>query len=200
MRGLEAVVFLLLSAASCERPADEPPRSEGAAQAGPSEMALEARCRDNDADACDVLGARYLVGHGVDKDETRAHELRRKALALLVDDCAKGDAQACARMPPPATPRARPAAVAPATPSAGPDDAGPLGVEIRKDGSLWVDAAVRTEAELGALAKTACTSSESRVVIRADESVPHATVIRVLDVLKQSGCAKIAFGVTPLSP
>lgn len=195
------MVAMALCAAACEGLAADEPSAEAPAEPGPSPMALEAKCRDNDANACEVLGALYLVGHGVEKDEARAHELRRKALALFVDECEKGDATACDRVPPPATPRAKPTAVVPTTPSAAAVDVhSPLGVELRRDGSLWVDAAPHTEAELGALARGACTNAERRVVIRADSSVPHASVIRVLDVLKQSGCAKIAFGVAPRSP
>jgi biopolymer transport protein ExbD len=40
---------------------------------------------------------------------------------------------------------------------------------------------------------------ELRAVIRADPSVSHGRVIRVLDLLKQSGISKIAFGVAPSS-
>jgi len=36
-----------------------------------------------------------------------------------------------------------------------------------------------------------------RVVIRADKKVEHGRVIRVLDILKQAGLAKFAFGVAP---
>ena len=40
---------------------------------------------------------------------------------------------------------------------------------------------------------------EVRAVIKADGTVPHARVMQVLDVLRQSGIAKVAFGVVPLS-
>ena len=40
----------------------------------------------------------------------------------------------------------------------------------------------------------------TRAVIKADAAVPHGRVIHVLDLLKQAGVAKIAFGVTPVSP
>jgi biopolymer transport protein ExbD len=43
-------------------------------------------------------------------------------------------------------------------------------------------------------------NNELRAVIKADSSVPHGRVIHVLDLLKQAGVAKIAFGVTPVSP
>jgi biopolymer transport protein ExbD len=37
-------------------------------------------------------------------------------------------------------------------------------------------------------------------VIKADGTVQHQRVIHVLDLLKQAGIAKIAFGVTPIAP
>jgi len=39
---------------------------------------------------------------------------------------------------------------------------------------------------------------ELRAVIRADTSVQHGRVIHALDLLKQAGISKIAFGVTPV--
>ena len=39
---------------------------------------------------------------------------------------------------------------------------------------------------------------DKRAVIRADTSVQHGRVIRTLDLLKQAGISKIAFGVTPV--
>src|SRR5262249_52165200 len=41
---------------------------------------------------------------------------------------------------------------------------------------------------------------ELRAVIKADSAVPHGRVIHVLDLLKQAGVSKIAFGVTPVPP
>ncbi len=43
-------------------------------------------------------------------------------------------------------------------------------------------------------------NSELRAVIKADSAVPHGRVIHVLDLLKQAGVSKIAFGVTPVPP
>jgi biopolymer transport protein ExbD len=52
-----------------------------------------------------------------------------------------------------------------------------------------------------ALAKDARSKNpELRAVIKADAAVPHGRVIHVLDVLKQAGVAKIAFGVSPIAP
>ncbi|MEI7892323.1 MAG: biopolymer transporter ExbD [Myxococcales bacterium] len=41
---------------------------------------------------------------------------------------------------------------------------------------------------------------ELRAIIKADSAVTHGRVIRVLDLLKQAGIQKIAFGVTPIPP
>jgi biopolymer transport protein ExbD len=41
---------------------------------------------------------------------------------------------------------------------------------------------------------------EMRAVIKADSAVSHGRVIHVLDLLKQAGVAKIAFGVQPVPP
>ena len=38
-----------------------------------------------------------------------------------------------------------------------------------------------------------------RAVIKADTAVQHGRVIRVMDLLKQAGVAKVAFGVSPVS-
>jgi biopolymer transport protein ExbD len=43
-------------------------------------------------------------------------------------------------------------------------------------------------------------NADVRAVIRADGTVQHQRVIHVLDLLKQAGISKIAFGVTPIAP
>ena len=43
-------------------------------------------------------------------------------------------------------------------------------------------------------------NADLRAVIKADGTVQHQRVIHVLDLLKQSGVSKIAFGVTPIAP
>jgi biopolymer transport protein ExbD len=43
-------------------------------------------------------------------------------------------------------------------------------------------------------------NSDLRAVIKADGTVQHQRVIHVLDLLKQAGVSKIAFGVTPIAP
>jgi biopolymer transport protein ExbD len=75
-------------------------------------------------------------------------------------------------------------------------------IVLGANGSTQVDSAnvANDEAILG-LAHTAHDkNNELRAVIKADAAVPHGRVIHVLDLLKQAGVAKIAFGVTPVSP
>ena len=72
-------------------------------------------------------------------------------------------------------------------------------VELTADGKTRVDSeAVADDEAISPLAKTAKTKNkEVRAVIRADKKVEHGRVIHVLDLLRRSGIAKIAFGVTP---
>jgi biopolymer transport protein ExbD len=43
-------------------------------------------------------------------------------------------------------------------------------------------------------------AADMRVVIKADGAVPHRRVIHVLDLLRQGGVSRIAFGVMPVPP
>ena len=72
-------------------------------------------------------------------------------------------------------------------------------VELSADGKTRVDSApVATDDAIADLAKQAkARNKDMRVVIRADKKVEHGRVIRVLDILKQAGLAKFAFGVAP---
>lgn len=77
-------------------------------------------------------------------------------------------------------------------------------VELSLDGSTTIDSQkVESDESVSALAKAAKGKNpDLRAVIRADKKVEHGRVIHVLDLLKRSGVAKIAFAVTPgaLSP
>ena len=77
-----------------------------------------------------------------------------------------------------------------------------FGVELREDGEIRVDGnKIDKEEDVLPLAKDALAKNkEMRAVIRADKTVQHGRVIRILDLLKQGGVSKIAFGVTPISP
>ena len=75
-------------------------------------------------------------------------------------------------------------------------------IVLAANGSTQVDSApVTNDDAIFQLAKDAhAKNNELRAVIKADSSVPHGRVIHVLDLLKQADVAKIAFGVTPVSP
>ena len=70
------------------------------------------------------------------------------------------------------------------------------------DGSAQVDSKpIGSDEAIFQLSKDAQQkNNELRVVIKADSSVPHGRVIHVLDLLKQAGVTKIAFGVSPVAP
>lgn len=72
-------------------------------------------------------------------------------------------------------------------------------VELTIDGRTRVDSVgVPSDDSISELARQAkAKNKDVRAVIRADKKVEHGRVIRVLDLLKQSGVAKIAFAVAP---
>jgi biopolymer transport protein ExbD len=71
---------------------------------------------------------------------------------------------------------------------------------LAADGTTQVDThPVTSDDAITTLAKDARTKNpELRAVIKADAAVPHGRVIHVLDLLKQAGVSKIAFGVSPI--
>lgn len=75
-------------------------------------------------------------------------------------------------------------------------------IVLAADGTTQVDShPVDNDEAVLALSKDARTKNpELRAVIKADSSVPHGRVIHVLDLLKQAGVSKIAFGVSPVPP
>ena len=72
-------------------------------------------------------------------------------------------------------------------------------VELTADGKTRVDseAAPDDEAIVPLAKKAKAKNKDLRAVIRADKKVEHGRVIHVLDLLRRSGIAKIAFAVTP---
>jgi len=75
-------------------------------------------------------------------------------------------------------------------------------VDLFANGDTFVDQRKMTDdAALLAAAREARAKNEDlRAVIRADGEVAHRRVIRTLDLLKQAGLSKIAFGVTATPP
>jgi biopolymer transport protein ExbD len=77
-----------------------------------------------------------------------------------------------------------------------------FGVDIGANNEVQVDGkAVDGMEKVLPLAKEALAkNAELRATIRADSSVPHGTVMRVVDLLKQAGISRIAFGVSQTAP
>src|SRR6187431_2268402 len=77
-----------------------------------------------------------------------------------------------------------------------------FGLELHANGDTLADGKkLPAEDAILPLAREAqAKNPELRAVIRADTTVPHGRVIRALDLLKQAGVSKIAFGVTPIAP
>ena len=75
-----------------------------------------------------------------------------------------------------------------------------FGLELHANGDTVVDGKkIPNDDAIFPLAKEAqAKNPELRAVIRADTTVQHGRVIRALDLLKQAGVSKIAFGVTPI--
>jgi biopolymer transport protein ExbD len=75
-------------------------------------------------------------------------------------------------------------------------------IVMAANGTVQVDGkSVSSEDAILPLARDAHTkNAELRAVIKADSLVTHGHVIHVLDLLKQAGVSKIAFGVTPITP
>lgn len=59
---------------------------------------------------------------------------------------------------------------------------------------------MRADADVVARARSArALHPDLRAVVHADVNVPHGQVMHALDLLRQSGVSKIAFGVVPLA-
>ena len=74
-------------------------------------------------------------------------------------------------------------------------------IELYANGEIAIDQKkLPNDDALFPLAKDAhARNADLRAVIKADGTVQHQRVIHVLDLLKQSGVTKIAFGVTPIA-
>ena len=72
-------------------------------------------------------------------------------------------------------------------------------IDLAKDGQTFVDDQKLEDAKtILPLAKEALAKNpEVRATIRADAAVSHGRVMQVVDLLKQGGMSKIAFGVSP---
>jgi|SRR6188768_378987 len=75
-------------------------------------------------------------------------------------------------------------------------------LSLRADGTTQVDGVPsdRDEVVLGRARAALARNSDLRAVVQADGSVPHRRVMHALDVLRQAGLSRIAFGVSPGLP
>ncbi|APR81063.1 Biopolymer transport protein ExbD/TolR [Minicystis rosea] len=74
-----------------------------------------------------------------------------------------------------------------------------LGVELHANGDILVDGKrVQNDESIFPIARDAYAGhKQMRAVIRADSGVQHGRVIHVLDLVKQAGITRIAFGAHP---
>jgi biopolymer transport protein ExbD len=181
-----------------------------AASCAPRAAALAVPCESGDADACEQLAACYFLGEGVPRDEAAGATLTRRTATLRGAACIGGDAAACAKnearwgggmivsKPMPAA-----AAALDLPKAAGKGDAQLVfNVDLHVNGDLFVSGnKLANDDALFAVAKAELEKNpDLRAVIRADTAVTHGRVVRVLDLLKQAGISKIAFGVAPVAP
>jgi biopolymer transport protein ExbD len=77
-----------------------------------------------------------------------------------------------------------------------------FGLELTATGETFVDGkkVANDDAILPLAREAQAKNADLRAVIRADQAVQHGRVIRALDLLKQAGVSKIAFGVSPVPP
>jgi biopolymer transport protein ExbD len=77
-----------------------------------------------------------------------------------------------------------------------------FGVELHVNGDMIVNGKklANDDALLPIAREEVAKTPDLRAVIRADTTVQHGRVIRVLDLMKTGGITKIAFGVAPLPP
>ena len=74
-------------------------------------------------------------------------------------------------------------------------------VSVPSDQKLIVDGKTLSDAELLASARSALAKNpELRAIIAADGSVPHKRVLGTLDILRQAGLSRVAFGASPGTP
>jgi biopolymer transport protein ExbD len=72
-------------------------------------------------------------------------------------------------------------------------------LSLRADGTIYVDGVLSGgDADLARRARGALAAhADLRAVVQADGSVAHRNVMHALDILRQAGVARIAFGVQP---
>jgi biopolymer transport protein ExbD len=161
---------------------------------------VRAACEAGDAHACEVVAARLLLGTEGKPDEAEAARFHKRSYELHLKACAAGVKESCLKRAACGVAVAMPSALPLDTPRMGGGEIQVIfGVELHAAGALMVDGKrVEEDALLGLARAVQRDNPELRAVIRADAAVPHGRVIRVLDLLKQAGISRIAFGVSPV--
>jgi biopolymer transport protein ExbD len=70
-------------------------------------------------------------------------------------------------------------------------------LSLRSDGTTYIDgvAAARDQDVLGRARESLARHPDLRAVVEADGTVQHSRVMHALDILRQAGLARVAFGV-----
>ncbi|MFT3766466.1 MAG: biopolymer transporter ExbD [Minicystis sp.] len=158
---------------------------------------LRAACEAGSADACSIVAARLMAGTEGKPDEEEATKFWKREVELRSKACAAGEKVECTRMIARGIVMSPLPLDAPKLPSAS-DVQLTLAVELHADGTTLAGGKPMADdaALLDAAHKLRTENPDARAVIRADTTVQHGRVIRVLDILKQAGITKIAFGVS----
>lgn len=198
------LVGLCALGGACQRDAPPPPVASPSLEPIAD---LGKACDERDAGACERLAARLLIGAGVEADADAARRRRWEALSIHTEGCTQRKQASCDELPAhlrttfaDAPSSAAPVAAVPLDlPKAagGNDVATILAVDITATGTLVVGGAPMADGALLPHAKTICAVPGTRVVIRADKAATHGRVITIVDIVKQAGCSKLAFGVSP---
>lgn len=74
----------------------------------------------------------------------------------------------------------------------------PLAISVDRDGKLFLDGSPLAEPEIRKqLRSRRAQTKDLRATIAADGSVPHRTVVRVIDLLRQEHITRFAINVNP---
>lgn len=88
-----------------------------------------------------------------------------------------------------------------ASASASSDSANRVDVEVRKDGSIYIEGQPASAEQVGKdMAQRAKLEPDLTVVISADRAVLFDYVVKVMDAVKQAGVTKLGVSVSPLRP
>jgi biopolymer transport protein ExbD len=80
---------------------------------------------------------------------------------------------------------------------AAPDPGTEIKLMLNRDQALFLDGEAVERDEALALLKLAAARPDVRVTLYADQSLPHAKVVALMDLVREAGIAKIALAVSP---